>query len=104
MTTFVVTFVRREPSKDGTRAHIKALCATDELTYSLRHVIESLPAGDRWISGHDGETAVIEVRNISRKLNRASPKSHLCWSRPTIHIAKHVLRTRPVEDVVLRCA
>jgi Protein of unknown function (DUF3892) len=60
LTTFIVTWVRKERSADGTHRHIEGVCTGAGVHYTCREVVESIRAGNVWKTLAGGYEAVIE--------------------------------------------
>jgi Protein of unknown function (DUF3892) len=58
-----VTKVRKELSTDGTHRHIKGVCTSAEVYYSRREVIDSMAAGQQWVTSGGGREATIRRIN-----------------------------------------
>lgn len=59
MTTYTVTKVRKELSKDRTHRHIEGVITTANVHYTRKEVVDSLAAGNTWKTSAAGLTATI---------------------------------------------
>ncbi|MHB0928017.1 MAG: DUF3892 domain-containing protein [Candidatus Nanopelagicales bacterium] len=66
MTTYIVTRVRKEPSRDGTHQHIAGVCTTTAY-YTRQQVIESISVGNTWVTQAGGIQAVIRIAGSCRR-------------------------------------
>ncbi len=55
-----VTRVRKEWSNDRTHLHIEGVCTVDGAHHTRREVVDSIAAGNRWVTSGGGSTAVIK--------------------------------------------
>jgi hypothetical protein len=60
VSTFIVAWVRKERSTDGSHRHIEGVCTGAGVHYTCREVVESINAGNVWKTLAEGLEAVIE--------------------------------------------
>jgi hypothetical protein len=60
MTTYIVAWVRKETSADGTHEHIEGVCTGAGVHYTRSEVVESIRAGNVWKTLAGGREALIE--------------------------------------------
>ncbi len=60
METFVVTGVRKALAMDSSHMHIESVCTPDGTRYTCEEVVDSIRAGDTWMTWADGYVAQIE--------------------------------------------
>lgn len=61
MTTFIVTKVRKELSRDTSHEHIEGVCTDDGTHYTRQQVVDSINAGNTWRTSAGGYEATIKV-------------------------------------------
>jgi Protein of unknown function (DUF3892) len=71
-----VTRTRKETSQDGTHRHIEGVCTTENLHYTRKEVVDSIAAGNRWVTSAGGSTAVIKPMSYCPAAN--------CYAAPYI--------------------
>jgi hypothetical protein len=59
MATYIVTKVHKETSADGSHEHIDAVRTTANILYSRKQVVDSIGAGNAWVTAADGMSATI---------------------------------------------
>jgi hypothetical protein len=59
MATYIVTKVRKGTATDGSHEHIEAVCTTANIIYSRKQVVDSIGAGNAWVTAADGMSATI---------------------------------------------
>jgi hypothetical protein len=60
MASYTVTKVRKEQSADGTHRHIAGVITTANQYWARKQVVDSLNAGDSWVTSAGGYSAVIK--------------------------------------------
>lgn len=74
MAQYTVTRVRREWATDRSHKHIEGVCTDSNVHYSRQSVVNSIGAGNTWITRAGGYTASITVvRSCPRPGCRAAP-------------------------------
>jgi hypothetical protein len=57
---YTVTRTRKEPAAGGSHDHIKGVCTTANVHYTRKEVVDSISAGNSWVTSAGGKTAVIK--------------------------------------------
>jgi hypothetical protein len=84
MPTYRVTNVRMQTSFDETHEHIEGVCTTSGAHYTRQEVVDSLRAGNTWITSAHGQEAVIqETRHCPRTGCGATPYIRTAPTSPT---------------------
>ncbi len=74
MTTYIVTGIRKALSDDFTHRHIEGVCTDDRSHHALETVVDSIQAGNTWISKAGGyEKTIRVVSRCPQPGCRASP-------------------------------
>ncbi len=89
---YTVTKARREWSSDGTHRHLEGVCTADGTHYSRKLVVDSINAGNLWVTSGGGSTAVIKPMTYCPKQG--------CYATPYIttapdHTTANNLETLP---------
>jgi Protein of unknown function (DUF3892) len=57
---YTVTNTSWERSDDGSHEHIKGVCTSAGISYTRREVVDSIAAGNEWVTSRNGSSARIK--------------------------------------------